>query len=151
MRRIEPSCSCQPAVTHSRRSMRSPYRTFLLSMAAFWLVFGLGTALYPKMMQLFMTPEGIAASTTFSDHVWLHDGLDIISVCLLLFGLASVPITRTTLRLAALVALLPPVAMIYGLSATPYWKPLFLVPGVMCLAFAVFGFVLSGRAPRVAS
>src|SRR6187401_2646663 len=119
MRRIEPSCSCQPAVTHSRRSMRSPYRTFLLSMAAFWLVFGLGTAFYPRMMQLFMTPEGIAASTSFSDHVWLHDGLDIISVCVLLFALASVPATRNALRLAATVALLPTASIIYALTSTP--------------------------------
>jgi len=53
-----------------------------------WLAFGLGTTFYPQMMQLFMSPEGIAASTPFSDHVWLHDGLDIISVCVLLFALS---------------------------------------------------------------
>ena len=38
-------------------------------MAAFWMVFGLGTTFYPQMMQMFMTPEGIAASTAFSDSV----------------------------------------------------------------------------------
>lgn len=125
--------------------MRSQYRTFLLSMAAFWLVFGLGTALYPKMMQLFMTPEGVSASTPFSDHVWLHDGLDILSVCVLLFALANVPPNRKALQAAAFVAVLPPVAMIYGLVGTPYWSPLFLVPGAACLAFAAYGFMLSQR------
>ncbi len=128
--------------------MRSPYRLFFLSMAAFWLVFGLGTAFYPRMMQLFMTPEGIAASTAFSDHVWLHDGLDIISVCILLFALASVPATRTTLRLAATVALLPTGSIIYALTSTPYWKPMFLIAGAGCFAFAVWGFALSRQFPQ---
>ena len=127
--------------------MRSPYRTFLLSMSAFWLVFGLGTALYPKMMQLFMTPDGIAASTNFSDHVWLHDGLDILSVALLLFVLSGVPATRMTLRAAAAVGLLPPIAMIYGLMTTSYWSVMFLIPGAGCFAFAVWGFLLSSRVP----
>ena len=114
-------------------------------MGGFWLLFGLGTALYPKMMQLFMTPDGVAASTAFSDHVWLHDGLDIISVCLLLFALTHVPPNRIALQAAAVVAVLPPVAMIYGLLGTPYWSPMFLVPGAACLAFAVYGFTLSRR------
>ena len=131
--------------------MRSPYRTFFLSMAAFWLVFGLGTAFYPRMMQLFMTPEGISASTSFSDHVWLHDGLDIISVCVLLFALANVPATRTALRLAATVALLPTTSIIYALTSTPYWKPIFLVPGAGCFAFAVWGIALSRRVAGAAS
>jgi hypothetical protein len=53
------------------------------------------------MLQMFMTPEGIAASTTFSDHLWLHDGLDILSVALLIFVLGGVRATPTTLRAAA--------------------------------------------------
>ena len=105
------------------------------------------TALYPKMMQLFMTPEGIAASTAFSDHVWLHDGLDIISVFLLLFALSRLPATRTTLRLTALVGVMPFIGILHGVLQTPYWQPMFLVPGVGCLAFAVWGFALSQRAP----
>ena len=114
-------------------------------MALFWLVFGLGTTFYPRMMQLFMTPEGVAASTPFSDHVWLHDGLDIISVCLLLFALSRLPVTRTTLRIAAIVGLLPALGIANGIVATPYWEPLFIVPGVACLVFAIWGFVLSQR------
>ena len=115
-------------------------------MALFWLAFGLGTAFYPAMMQLFMTPAGVEASTPFSDHVWLHDGLDIISVCLLLFALSFLPATRTTLRLAALVGLLPVFGIINGVLRTPYWTPFFFVPGAGCLAFAVWGWVLSSRA-----
>jgi len=127
--------------------MTSAHRTYLSSMALFWLAFGLGTAFYPRMMQLFMTPEGVAASTSFSDHVWLHDGLDILSVCLLLFALSRLPTTRASLRLAALVGLLPVLGIANGILMTPYWSPLFAIPGLGCLAFAIWGFVLSQRAP----
>jgi hypothetical protein len=126
--------------------MASAHRTYLTSMALFWLAFGVGTAFYPRMMQLFMTPEGIAASTVFSDHVWLHDGLDIISVCLLLFALSRLPVTATTLRLSAVVGLLPVLGIAYGLLSTPYWRPLFVIPGLGCFCFALWGLVLAGRA-----
>ena len=116
-------------------------------MAAFWMVFGLGTTFYPKMMQMFMTPEGVAASTAFSDSVWLHDGLDILSVCVLLFALSTVPATKNTLRLAAIVGLFPPAAIAYTLAATPFMTPLILVPGLGCFAFAVWGFLLASRMP----
>ena len=115
-------------------------------MAAFWLVFGLGTTFYPKMMQMFMTPEGTAATTAFSDHVWLHDGLDIISVSILLLALSSLPVTRKTLQLAAFVGLLPPAAIAYSLLATPYMTPLILGPAAGCFAFAVWGFMLASKA-----
>jgi hypothetical protein len=123
--------------------MSSAYRKFFIAMALFWLVFGLGTAFYPRMMQLFMTRDGITASTAFSDHVWLHDGLDIISVCLLLFALSTVPATKTTLRLAAVVGLLPTFGIISGLLSTPFWAPLILVPAAGCFGFAVYGFWLA--------
>ena len=126
--------------------MASAHRTYLSSMTLFWLAFGLGTAFYPRMMQLFMTPEGVAASTSFSDHVWLHDGLDILSVCLLLFALSRLPATPTTLRLSALVGLLPVLGIASGLLMTPYWRPLFVLPGLGCFCFAVWGFVLSRQA-----
>ena len=127
--------------------MNSSYRMFFTAMAIYWLGFGLGTTFYPPMLQLFMTPDGVAAGTAFSDHVWLHDGLDILSVALLVFVLGTRTVTRTTLRAAAVVAVLPPSAMIYGLLTTPYWSPLFLIPGAGCLAFAVWGFLLSRHAP----
>jgi hypothetical protein len=112
-------------------------------MAAYWLGFGLLTAFFPGMMQLFMTPEGVAASTPFSDQVWFHGGLDILSVCLLLFALSTLPVTARTLRLAAAVGLMPAVAIVYTWLATPYWSSLFLVPAVGCLAFAGWGFALA--------
>ena len=127
--------------------MTSSSRRFFVAMAIYWLGFGLGTTFYPRMLQMFMTSEGVAASTAFSDHVWLHDGLDILSVALLIFVLGGVAATRTTLRAAAVVALLPPIAMIYGLVTTAYWSVLFLIPGAGCFAFAVWGFVLSSQAP----
>jgi hypothetical protein len=130
--------------------MTSSHRTFLVSMTLFWLAFGLGTTFYPQMMQLFMTPEGIAASTAFSDHVWLHDGLDILSVCLLLFALSRLPVTRATLRLVAIVGLLPTAGIVNSLLTTPYWRPIFLVPAIGCFAFVVWGFVLSRSAPITA-
>ena len=122
--------------------MTSRARTYFVSMAIFWLIFGLGATFYPKMMQMFMTPEGIAASTAFSDQVWLHEGLDILSVSLLLFALSTTPPTPTTLRLAAVVGLMPTAAIVYTLVATPFWTPLFLVPGAGCAAFAVWGLSL---------
>ena len=124
--------------------MQAKSRQFFIAMAAFWLVFGLGTTFYPRMMQLFMTPEGVAASTAFSDQVWLHGGLDILSVSVLLFALSTVPATAQTLRLAAIVALFPTAAIVYTLVATPFWAPFFLVPAVCCLGFAVYGFRLAG-------
>jgi len=126
----------------------TPHRRFLTAMAIFWLIFGLGTTFYPRMMQLFMTPAGISASTPFSDQVWLHEGLDILSVCLLLWALSKLPATRTTMRLAATVGIMPAAAVVYTLVTTPFWTPLFLVPGVACLAFAVYGFMLANRIPE---
>ncbi len=119
-------------------------------MAIFWLLFGLGTTFYPRMMHLFMTPAGVSASTPFSDQVWFHEGLDILSVCLLLIALSTVSATKTTLRLAETVGLLPTAAIIYTLIATPFWTPLFLVPALGCFAFAAYGFWLAGRAPDTA-
>jgi len=126
--------------------MPSSYRRFFVSMSIFWLLFGLGTTFYPQMMQMFMTPEGIAASTPFSDQVWLHEGLDILSVSILLFALSMVPATKTTLSLAGLVGLMPTLAVVYTLLTTPFWQPIFLVPGLGCFAFAVWGFALAGKA-----
>src|SRR6187549_2347948 len=115
--------------------MTSTYRTFFRAMGLYWLGFGLGTTFYPAMMQMFMTPEGIAASTPFSDQVWLHEGLDILSVSLLLLALSKVPATKTTLRLAATVGLMPTAAIVYTLFTTPFWTHLFLVPALGCFAF----------------
>jgi len=130
--------------------MQARSRQFLLAMATFWLIFGLGTTFYPRIMQLFMTTEGISATTPFSDQVWLHGGLDILSVSVLLLALSTVPPTKAVLQAAATVALLPTAAIVYTLVATPFWAPLFLVPAVCCLGFALYGFRLAGTAPTAA-
>jgi hypothetical protein len=125
-------------------------RTYFRVTAVFWLAFGLITLFFPHLMQLFMTQQGKDASTAFSDHVWHHDGLDILAVSLLLRTFSVLPARATTLRAAATVSLLPAVAIIYSLLATPYWSPLFLVPAVAALALAGWGFALAQdvRFPR---
>lgn len=117
---------------------------YFRSLAVFYAVFGLITTFYPRLMQLFMTDEGIDATTRFSDQVWLHGGLDILSIAVLLFVFSLLPVRALTLRAAAIVALMPTAAILYTLVATPFWSPLLLVPGAAALTFAVVGFVLAG-------
>lgn len=128
-------------------------RTYYLSMGAYWLVFGLITTFYVRIMDLFQTSEGIVAGTAFSDHVWFHGGLYILALCVLLFALSTQPPRRTMLRAAAVAALGPTIAIAWSLGATSLWNPLFAVAGLGCFAFAVWGFLLSSRvvksAPRV--
>lgn len=130
-------------------SLASP-RTFLVAMAAYWLIFGLVTTFHPALMDLFQTREGIAAKTAFSDHVWFHGGLDILSLCVLLFALSTQRPSRTMLRAAAVAALGPTIAIAWSLAATHWWNPLFVVAGLGCFAFALWGFALAGRAERPA-
>ncbi len=91
-----------------------------------------------------MTERGVDASTSFSDQVWLHGGLDILSISVLLFALSTMRATKTILRAAATVALFPVVAILYIVAVTPFWSVLFLVPGA-ALGFAVYGFVIAHR------
>ena len=123
-------------------------RRFLLGMAAFWLPFGLITTFKPELMDMFQTAEGVAAKTPYSDHVWMHGGLDILSVCVLVFAISRLAPTKTTLRLVGVAGLLPVLAIAYSLVATTYWNSLFIVAGVGCLSFAVAAFVLAGRLGR---
>ena len=116
---------------------------YFRSLAGFYAVFGLITTFYPRLMQLFMTDEGVDATTRFSNQVWLHGGLDILSVALLLFVLSLLPVRALTLRAAAMVALMPTAAILYTFLTTPFWSALFLVPGAAALAFAVVGFMLA--------
>ena len=128
-------------------------RTYFLSMGAYWLVFGLITTFYVRIMGLFQTAEGVAAKTAFSNHVWFHGGLDILALCVLLFALSTLPPSRTMLRAAAVAALGPTIAIVWSLVATSWWNPLFAVAGLGCFGFAVWGFLLANRvgksAPRV--
>ena len=123
-------------------------RRFLLGMAAYWLVFGLITTFYPALMDLFQTAEGVAAKTAFSDHVWTHDGLDILAICVLLFAISRLPPTAPMMRAVGTAALLPTLGIAWSLVSTPYWNPLFIVAGAGCLSFAAGAFYFSGRLGR---
>lgn len=94
--------------------------------------------------------EGVAATSAFSDQVWLHGGLDILSVSLLLWLTSTRPTTPTGLRVAAVVALMPTAAILWTLFTTPFC-PLFLVPGAGTVTFAVWGFWLSAAEPVTAA
>ena len=120
-------------------------KVYFIAMAAFWLVFGLITAFYPSLMNMFQTETGISAVTTYSDHIWRHDGFDIIAISVLLFALSRETVSRNMLRATAIVALLATIVIISSIPSTPYWNMLFLVPGVCCLAFAVWGFMLAAK------
>ena len=120
-------------------------KVFFISMASYWLIFGLITIFYPKMMDMFQTENGITSKTAFSDHVWLHGGFDIVALCILLFALSRQPVSRNILRATAFAALMPTLAITYSLVATPFWSPLFIGAGIGCFAFVVWGFVPARR------
>ena len=123
----------------------STSRVYLLAMAIFWFVFGLITTFYPALMNMFQTEEGIKSATAFSDHVWLHDGLDILSVSVLLFAFSREKISRNLLRATAAVAFLVTLGITSSLLSTPYWNKLFLIPGACCLLFTVWGLRMAAR------
>jgi hypothetical protein len=118
-------------------------KTYFIVMAAYWLVFGLITAFYPKLMDLFQTEAGIAAKTAFSDHVWRHDGFDILSISVLLFALSRESVSRSVVLAAATVAMLVTFAIVLSLVTTTYWNFFFVVPCVGCFSFAAWGFSLA--------
>lgn len=121
-------------------------RLYLICLTVFWLVFGLITTFYPRLMDLFQTEEGVKAKTAFSNHIWRHDGLDIIAVCILLFSLSQqTTVSQNLIRAAALATLMPAIAIAYSLIATPYWNPLFIAAGLACVVFVIWGFVLASR------
>jgi hypothetical protein len=123
-------------------------KIYFIAMAAFWLVFGIITTFYPALMNMFQTEAGISAVTTYSDHIWRHDGFDIIALSVLLFALSRETVSRNVLRATAVVALLVTIAIISSILSTPYWNILFLVPALSCFAFVVWGFMLAAKTRR---
>ena len=123
----------------------NPAKVYFIAMGIFWLIFGMITAFYPELMNLFQTETGINAVTNYSNHIWRHDGFDIISISVLLFALSREIPSRNMLRAAAVVALLVTIAITSSLLTTSYWNMLFLVPGLSCFAFAVWGFALAAK------
>ena len=114
-------------------------------MSAFWFVFGLITTFYPALMNMFQTEAGIGAVTNYSDHIWRHDGFDIIAISVLLIALSRETVSRNIVRATATVAVLVTIAIVSSIFSTPYWNMLFFVPGIGCFAFAVWGFMLAGK------
>jgi uncharacterized membrane protein YdfJ with MMPL/SSD domain len=123
----------------------NPTKIYFIAMAAFWFVFGMITTLYPSLMNIFQTEAGVSAVTNYSDHIWRHDGFDIIAISVLLFALSREIVSRNMLRATAVVALLVTIAIISSILTTPYWNMVFLVPGVSCFAFAIWGFMLAAK------
>lgn len=123
-------------------------KEYFISMGLYWLVFGLLTIFYPKLMDLFQTDAGINAKTAFSDHVWRHDGFDIVGMSILLFALSGVVVGPRVLRATALAALMTTIAITSSLITTPYWNLLFIGAGLGCFAFVVWGFVLAGKTKK---
>ena len=124
----------------------NPTKIYFSAMAAFWLIFGLITTFYPALMNMFQTESGINAVTNYSDHIWRHDGFDIIAISVLLFALSRETVSRNILRATAVVALLVTIAILSSIISTPYWNMLFLVPGLSCLAFVIWGLRLASKA-----
>jgi hypothetical protein len=123
-------------------------KVYFMVMAAFWFIFGLITTFYPALMNMFQTETGVSAVTDYSNHVWLHDGLDILSISVLLFALSRENASRNMLRAAAIVGLLVTVGISSSLLTTPYWNMLFIIPALSCFAFAIWGFTLAARAGK---
>ncbi len=124
----------------------NPSKVYFLAMAAFWFIFGMITTFYPALMNMFQTKTGIDAVTIYSNHIWRHDGFDIIAISVLLFALSRENVSRNILRATAVVALLVTIAIISSILSTSYWNMLFLVPGLSCFAFVVWGFTLAAKA-----
>jgi hypothetical protein len=122
-----------------------PAKIYFIAMAAFWFIFGLITTFCPALMNMFQTEAGISAVTNYSDHIWRHDGFDILSISVLLFALSRETASRNMIRAAAIVSLLVTIAILSSLFTTSYWNMLFLAPAVCCVAFTVWGFMLAGK------
>ena len=124
---------------------RPSTKIYFIAMAAFWLIFGLITTSYPELMNMFQTQTGISAETVYSNHIWRHDGFDIIAISVLLFTLSRETVSRNILRATAVVALLVTIAITSSILTTPYWNMLFLVPGLSCFVFVIWGFMLAAK------
>ncbi len=120
-------------------------KVYLMAQSLFYLCFGMITLFYPKLMEMFQTSQGVSSGSAFANNIWLHEGLDILSISLLLFVLSRTTASPAILRASAVVALMPFIAIIYSYFETPFWNVLFLVPAVTCLIFSGWGFMLAAR------
>lgn len=123
-------------------------RNFLYAMCIFWLFFAIAATFLPVILGLFQTDIGLSARTDYSDHVWMHGGLDIFSVAAIAFFLARGDvITANMLRGMAVAAAMPTIAIIVSLTTTQYWAPYFGLAGIGTFTFVVWGFVIARQYP----
>jgi len=120
-------------------------KVYLRVMGVYWSVFGLITIFKPGLMDMFQTQAGIDAKTAFSDHVWGHDGFDILALCTLLFALSRETVSKNMLRAVAVAALMVTIAITISLTTTSYWNPMFIGSGVGCFVFVVWGLILASK------
>ena len=132
--------------TQTQIQAKNTSKYYFIAMGAYWLIFGLITAFYPKLMDMFQTQAGISAKTAFSDHVWRHDGFDIAALAVILFTLSGEVVSRKTLMATAVAALMVTVAIFSSLATTPYWNTMFISAGLGCFAFVIWGFALATKA-----
>jgi hypothetical protein len=120
-------------------------KIYFIAMSIFWAIFGLIALFFPMLMNMFQTEAGVNSVTVYSDHVWKHDGFDIISVSVLFFMLSRQAVNPNLIRAGAIVALLVVLAILTSLFSTSYWNMLFVLPAICCLCFAVWGFSLASK------
>lgn len=117
-------------------------KKYFIAFAIYWGLFGIVTTFYPTLMNLFLSDNGIKASTEFSNHVWMHGGLDILALVIVLLALSRENLSKNTIIAIAFAALLPTIAIFYSLLFTPYWSALFIGSGLGTLLFFVWGLII---------
>lgn len=124
--------------------MNNP-KVFLRVVAVYYFGFAFICTFYPKLMELFQTPLGLASNSAFANHVWFHGGLDIFSLVLLIASLSIGNISARTIKTISAVLLFPAFATFYSYFSTDYWTPLFLGIGIVCIILSIWGVWLAGR------
>jgi|TARA_B110000902_G_scaffold241406_1_gene291739 cytochrome c biogenesis factor len=114
-------------------------KNYFIAFAIYWGGFGLVTTFYPALMDLFLSNDGIKASTDFSNHVWMHGGIDILALVIVLLALSREKLSKNTIIATAFAAFFPTIAIVYSLVFTPYWSALFIGSGLGTLLFFVWG------------
>jgi hypothetical protein len=117
-------------------------KKYFVAFAIYWGGFGLVTTFYPDLMDLFLSDKGVTKSTEFSNHVWMHGGIDILALVIILLALSRETLSKNTIVATAFAALLPTIAIFYSLLLTPYWSALFIVSGLGTLFFFIWGLTI---------
>jgi len=129
--------------------MKRSSKIYLRTMAVFWMMVGLSGILNPASMDSFHSEIGLEESSSFSDHVWFHGGLDILSWAIILFAISFEKISRRMTYIIAISALGPTFASVYSVLFTPFWTNMFFISGLMAFLFFVWGIVIANSMKRV--